>query len=60
MSRLAFVVVALVVVASATWLLVSWIVLKSPLADAIGETAGSLSVALVLVSVVGSLRRSGR
>jgi hypothetical protein len=60
MSRLALVTVTLVIIAATTWLFVSWVVLDSPLTDAIGETAGSLALVLVLVSFAGSLRRSRR
>jgi hypothetical protein len=52
--------VALVVVAAAGWLFMSWLVLDSPLVDAIGETAGSVALGLVLVSILGALRRSRR
>jgi hypothetical protein len=60
MSRLALVMVALVVVAAAGWLFMSWLVLDSPLIDAIGETVGSVALGLVLVSILGALRRSRR
>jgi hypothetical protein len=60
MSRLALVMVALVVVAAASWLFMSWLVLDSPLIDAIGETGGSVALGLVLVSILGALRRSRR
>ena len=60
MSRLAVVTVALVLVAAVSWLFMSWLVLDSPLGDAIGETAGSLALGLVVVSFVGALRRSRR
>jgi hypothetical protein len=42
------------------WFLVSWRVLGSPVVDAIGETAGGVLAVLVVVSVVGSLRRGAR
>jgi hypothetical protein len=40
-----------------SWFLISWVVLSSPLTDAIGETIGSLVVVLLLVSIVGAVRR---
>jgi hypothetical protein len=60
MSRLATIVVCLVVVASLAWVVVSWRVLRSPLIDAVGEAAGSVFLALLIVSVIGALRRSRR
>ena len=38
------------------WFLISWLVLGSPLTDAIGETVGSLAVVLLVVSIVGVAR----
>ncbi len=58
MSRLAAVIVYLVVVVSLGWVLFSWRVLRSPLIDAVGEAAGSVFLALLIVSVLGALRRS--
>jgi hypothetical protein len=57
MSRLAFAGVVLTVVLSLTWFYVSWQVLESPLTDAVGETVGSLAAVLLIVSIVGAIRR---
>ena len=35
---------------------VSWLVLGSPLTDAIGETVGSLAGILLVVSIIGAAR----
>jgi hypothetical protein len=60
MSRLAITIVILVVIGAVAWVLLSWRVLRSPLVDAVGEAAGSVFLALLIVSVVGALRRSRR
>jgi hypothetical protein len=60
MSRLAVATACLVVVASLAWILVSWRMLRSPLIDAVGEAAGTVFLALLIVSVIGALRRSRR
>ena len=39
-----------------TWFLVSWLVLGSPLTDAIGETVGSMAGILLVVSIIGAAR----
>ncbi|MGI5245824.1 hypothetical protein [Dactylosporangium sp. CA-139066] len=52
-SPLAKVGLSVLAVAALTWFLVSWLVLHSPLTDAIGETAGSLTAVLLVVSVIG-------
>jgi len=57
MSGLAIAGVVLTVVLALTWFYVSWQVLKSPLTDAVGETVGSLAAVLLIVSVVGAIRR---
>jgi hypothetical protein len=57
MSRLAIAGVVLTVVLALTWFYVSWRVLKSPLTDAVGETVGSLAVVLLIVSIIGAIRR---
>ncbi|WP_432980890.1 hypothetical protein [Dactylosporangium sp. CA-233914] len=59
LSPLAKLGVAVVVTAALTWFFVSWLVLKSPLTDAIGETVGSLAVVLLIVSVIGMARTDG-
>jgi len=55
-SPLAMLGVATVGALGLTWFLVSWLVLGSPLTDAIGETVGSLAVILLIVSIVGAAR----
>jgi hypothetical protein len=40
------------------WFGVSWLVLKSPVVDAVGEAAGGVVTVLVVVSVFGAFRRS--
>jgi hypothetical protein len=60
MSRLALATVVLVVALAVTWILVSWRMLHSPLVDAVGEAAGTVFLALLVVSVVGAVRRSRR
>jgi hypothetical protein len=40
------------------WFAVSWLALDSPVVDAAGEAAGGVLAVLVVVSVVGALRRS--
>jgi len=57
MSPLAIAAVVLTTILSVTWFFISWAVLNSPLTDAIGETAGSLAVVLLVVSIVGVARR---
>lgn len=57
-SPLAMIGVAAVGVLGLAWFLVSWLVLGSPLTDAIGETVGSLAVILLIVSVIGAARAS--
>lgn len=57
MSRLAVAGVVLTVVAAVTWFYISWQVLKSPLTDAVGETVGSLAAVLLILSIVGAIRR---
>jgi hypothetical protein len=48
--------VGLTAVLAVLWFMVSWLVLNSPLTDAIGETAGSLAVALLVISIFGAAR----
>ncbi|MET7419311.1 hypothetical protein [Dactylosporangium sp. NPDC005555] len=55
-SPLAMLGVATVGALGLTWFLVSWLVLGSPLTDAIGETVGSLAVILLIVSIIGAAR----
>ena len=55
-SPLALIGVGTVGVLGLTWFLVSWLVLGSPLTDAIGETVGSLAVILLVVSIIGAAR----
>ncbi len=55
-ARAGLVAVVLVAVA---WFVVSWHVLGSPLVDAVGEAAGGVLALLVVVSVVGAVRRAG-
>jgi hypothetical protein len=59
-SGFALLMVALVVAGTAGWLFLAWLVLHAPLIDAVGEAAGSLALGLVIISLVGSLRRSRR
>ena len=47
-----------VAIAAMTWFFVSWLVLHSPLTDAIGETAGSVTVVLLVASVIGMAREA--
>jgi hypothetical protein len=54
-----FALVGIVTLATG-WFAVSWLVLDSPVVDAVGEAAGGVVAVLVLVSVVGALRRSRR
>jgi hypothetical protein len=42
------------------WFGVSWLMLKSPVVDAVGEAAGGVVTVLVVVSVFGAFRRSRR
>jgi hypothetical protein len=55
-SPLAMIGVGTVGVLGLTWFLVSWLVLGSPLTDAIGETVGSLAGILLIVSIIGAAR----
>ena len=48
--------VGLTAVLAILWFMVSWLVLNSPLTDAIGETAGTLAVALLVISILGTVR----
>ncbi|MEV4515392.1 hypothetical protein AB0K00_41345 [Dactylosporangium sp. NPDC049525] len=57
-SPLAMIGVGAVGVLGLTWFLVSWLVLGSPLTDAIGETVGSLAAILLIVSIIGAARAS--
>lgn len=58
LSPLAMAGVASVAVLGLGWFLVSWLVLGSPLTDAIGETVGSLAAILLIVSIIGAARAS--
>jgi hypothetical protein len=49
--------VVLTGVLAAGWFLVSWLVLHSPVTDAIAETLGSLAVILLVVSIFGAVHR---
>jgi hypothetical protein len=40
------------------WFFVSWVVLDSPVVDAVGEAAGGVTVVLLVMAVIGSLLRS--
>jgi hypothetical protein len=42
------------------WFGVSWLMMKSPIVDAVGEAAGGVVTVLVVVSVFGAFRRSRR
>lgn len=55
-SPLAMIGVGAVGVLGLAWFLVSWLVLGSPLTDAIGETVGSLAGILLIVSIIGAAR----
>jgi len=55
-SPLAKLGVGAVIALALAWFFVSWLALKSPLTDAIGETVGSLAVLLLIVSVIGAAR----
>ncbi|MDG6107565.1 hypothetical protein Daura_49205 [Dactylosporangium aurantiacum] len=59
-SPLAMVGVGTVGILGLAWFLVSWLVLGSPLTDAIGETVGSLAAILLIVSIIGAARSSTR
>jgi hypothetical protein len=56
LSPRATLAVVLTGVLAAAWFTVSWLVLHSPLTDAIGETAGSLAAGLLIVSIFGAAR----
>ncbi|MFI5913661.1 hypothetical protein [Dactylosporangium sp. NPDC051541] len=56
LSPLAKLIITLIATAAVTWFFVSWLVLNSPLTDAIGETAGSLAALLLIVSVIGTAK----
>jgi hypothetical protein len=56
MTPKAMVAVAVTVLLALVWFVVSWLVLDSPLTDAVGETAGSLALALLLVSIFATAR----
>jgi hypothetical protein len=56
LSPLAKIAVGTVATAALSWFLISWLVMHSPLTDAIGETVGALAVVLLVVSVVGMAR----
>lgn len=47
-----------IVAVMVAWFGVSWLALNSPVLDAAGEAAGGVLTLLVLVSVVGAVRRS--
>jgi hypothetical protein len=55
-SPLAMIGVGTIGALGLTWFLVSWLVLGSPLTDAIGETVGSLAGILLIVSIIGAAR----
>lgn len=57
MSRLAVAGVTVVVTLAVLWFGVSWLVFNSPPLDALGEMAGGVLLLLVVVSVVGAVRR---
>jgi hypothetical protein len=56
MTPMAMVAVAVTVLLALLWFVVSWLVLHSPLTDAVGETAGSLAVALLVISILAAAR----
>ena len=57
MTPMAVFAVVLTGILAFVWFVVSWLVLHSPLTDAIGETAGSLAVALLVISILGAVHR---
>jgi hypothetical protein len=58
MSGAAKVGTGTIVALAGGWFFYSWRVLKSPLIDAVGETAGATMVLLVVISLAGALRRN--
>lgn len=58
LSRAAVTACALTAVITVCWFVVSWIVLDSPLVDALGEAFGGVLALLVMISIVGSMRKS--
>ncbi len=58
LSRLAAAGVASTIALTVGWFLVSWVVLNSPVVDALGEALGGVALVLVLVSIFGALLRS--
>jgi hypothetical protein len=40
------------------WFVVSWVVLDSPVVDAVGESVGGVMLTLLMLSIFGSLLRS--
>ena len=56
MTQKAVVAVAVTLLLALLWFVVSWLVLNSPLTDAVGETAGSLAVALLVISILATAR----
>jgi hypothetical protein len=58
MTALAKLGVTAIVAAAVSYFIVSWRVFDSPLTDAIGETFGSLTVLLLVVSIIGTARAS--
>jgi hypothetical protein len=59
-SRSEALALAGIVTLAVGWFGVSWLMLKNPVVDAVGETAGGVVTVLVVVSVFGAFRRSRR
>ncbi|GIF76175.1 hypothetical protein [Asanoa siamensis] len=57
-SRLAVVSYALLVVFLIAWFFYGWLVLRQGLIASIGESAGTGFATLVVISIIGSIRRA--
>jgi hypothetical protein len=60
MSRLAMAGTGAILTSAGTYFYVSWRMLRSPVVDAIGETAGGTLLLLLIISFAGALRRTSR
>jgi hypothetical protein len=60
MSRLAKAGVGAILTSAGAYFYVSWRVLRSPVVDAIGETAGGTLLLLLIISFAGALRGTSR
>lgn len=57
-SKTGALAIASVASLTAVWFVVSWAIMDSPIVDALGEALGGMTFVLLIVSVVGVLRKA--